>query len=303
MSTVQFIKILADLSVAGEQHMMPPNSGWKAPQEAGEREKDNYVTGVGDPNWGLSTNANGIISYFNTQDPHLYHVTSSAANTLAYKAYVYTMIDATNYAFNLWKPELHFKDLKINGPVAVGKKGCLKEKKGSFFKYFKSYPGHMSIAGGKHFTKWRDAVGKGVGSCLSKYVKGVIVPGIPWYPAFAAFPAPVAPPMPNIPYPLIALPSLGLNDIVNPDKLKAAMLKEFPSNLKQACKDDSDSIHETLFGAIANTLSVGFMIWVATQTVNLVMGQGQIPSFAPPAAPVGPVVNGTNIPTPGHLMP
>jgi hypothetical protein len=32
-----------------------------------------------------------------------------------------------------------------------------------------------------------------------------------------------------------------------------------------------------------------------------VLGQGPVPSFAPPTIPVGPVVGGSVIPTPGHL--
>lgn len=302
MSNPQFVKILADLSVAKEQHMMPPNAKWKKPQDGGDEAKNNYVKGVTQPKWNTPTFADGLISYFNTQDPHLFHATASASQTIIYKTFVYTMIDAASYAFNLWKPQLTFKNLKINGPVAVGSKGCLSEPT-KFDKLFKSYPGHSAISGGKHFAKWRDAVGKGVASCLTKYVEGITVPGLPWYPAFAAFPGPMAPPVPNIPWPLISLPSAGLADITVPLKLKKAMIKNFPNNLAQSCKDESDKIHETIFGAIADTLAVGFMIWVSTQMVNLVMATGQIPSFAPPAVPVGPVVNGNNLPTPGHLMP
>jgi hypothetical protein len=44
------------------------------------------------------------------------------------------------------------------------------------------------------------------------------------------------------------------------------------------------------------------MIWIASQMVMLVMGKGPIPTFAPPFVPVGPVVGGDNIATPGHLM-
>jgi hypothetical protein len=32
------------------------------------------------------------------------------------------------------------------------------------------------------------------------------------------------------------------------------------------------------------------------------MGSGPVPTYAPPYVPVGPVVMGDNIATPGHLM-
>ena len=193
-----------------------------------------------------------------------------------------------------------FKDLKINGPCVIGKAGCLTST-GDFAKFFQTYPGHASISGGKHFNKWRDAVAKGVAACLKEYTDNVTVPGLPWYPAFAAFPGPMAPPMPNVPMPLITCPSKGMADITVPDKLKKAMLKEFDKKLGEKC---NDKIHETIFEAIAMALAPGFLLWVSTQIVNLVMGTGNIPSFAPPFVPVGPVVNGQNIPSGGgNLMP
>ncbi|MBO5752233.1 MAG: hypothetical protein J6S69_00900 [Proteobacteria bacterium] len=301
MSNVSFIKILADLSVASHQHVLPPKDTWKAPQNDGQESKDNYVNGVEQAKWGMGFEvADGILTYFKTQDPHLYHMDTAATMTKAYKTFIHTMLDATQYAFGLWKPTLFFKDLKINGPCVIGKAGCLTAT-GDFVKFFQSYPGHASISGGKHFNKWRDAVAKGVDACLKEYIDNVTVPGLPWYPAFAAFPGPVAPPMPNVPTPLITCPSKGLTHITLPDKLKKAMLKEFDKGLKDKC---NDKIHETVFEAIATALAPGFLIWVSTQTVNLVMGTGNIPSFAPPVVPVGPVVNGQNIPSGGgNLMP
>ena len=301
MSTVSFIKVLADLTMATGQHKMPPKDNWKSPQSGGPEAKQNYVNGVGQANWGVGYPvADGILTYFGTQDMHTYHFTTASAMTMAYRQFIYTMIDATQYAFNLWKPTLFFKDIKINGPVAVGSKGCLTTT-ADFAKLFNSYPGHAEISGGKNFDAWRDAVGKGVGKCLKNFIDGVTVPGLPWYPAFAAFPGPVAPPMPNIPVLLPMCPSTGLADITVPQKIQKAILNEFKSKLKQNCQE---KIHETVFLAIATVLATGFTIWASTQTVNLVMGMGQIPTFAPPVVPAGPVVNGQNIPSGGgNLMP
>ena len=310
MSNVSFFPILADLSVASHQHKMPPKDSWKPPQEKGEDSKNNYVNGVGDKNWGPQYPvADGVITYFATQDAQKYHFDAANNATSDYKNFIHTMLDAVQYAFNIWKLTLYFKDLKINGPVTIGSTGCLvssmkapvgkDQDLGSaygFYKTFLTFPKHVEFAQNDHYGEWRDAVGRGVALCLKKYVDNVTVPGLPWYPAFAAFPGPMAPPMPNVTMPLIACPSTNMTEITVAKNLKDSMIKEFKNSLKDKSNDD---LYKTVFGAIADSLSVGFLTWVSTQTVSLVMGNGQVPSFAPPVAPVGPVVNGQNIPTMG----
>ena len=298
MSTVKFFPILADLSVASKQHKLPPDDSWKAPQTEGSERKDNYVKGVEQAKWGTGVeSADGVVNYFGTQDPQSYHASTASTMTKTYKKFISTMLSAVEYAFNIWKATFKFSGLKINGPVAVGSTGCLKSDQ-KFFDLFKTYPGHVEFMTGKHYAKWRDAVGKGVEKCLNKYFDNVMVPALPWYPAFAAFPGPVAPPMPNIPWPLISCPSTGLTDITTSAPIKKAILDEFDDGVAEKNHDD---IHETIFEAIASSLSIGFLTWVSTQFINLVMANGNIPTFAPPVVPVGPVVNGQNIATPGHI--
>ena len=294
MSSVTFIKILADLTFASHQHKMPPADSWKPPQ--GDEAQEHYQKGVGQDNWGQGFPvADGIVSYFATQDMHKYHFDAAKKNTSSYKKFIGTMLDGIQYAFNIWRPTLYFKNIKVNGPCAVGSKGCLTTT-AKFEDIFKSFPGHLQLAQGSFFNDWRDAVGTGVGKCLKNYIDSVMITGFPWYPAFAAFPGPVAPPMPNIAWPLIACPAPKLTDITVPDNLKKAMNDAFSSSLKDKI---NDKIHETVFEAIATAAATGFLIWVSTQMINLVMSTGNIPTFAPPVVPVGPVVNGQNIPSGG----
>ena len=294
MSSVSFIKILADLTFASHQHKMPPADSWKSPQ--GDEAQEHYQKGVVKDNWGQGfPAADGFVSYFATQDMHKYHFDAAKTNTSNYKKFIGTMLDGIQYAFNLWRPTLYFKDIKVNGPCAIGSKGCLTTT-AKFEDIFKSFPGHLQLAQGSFFNDWRDAVGTGVGKCLKNYIDSVMITGFPWYPAFAAFPGPVAPPMPNIAWPLIACPAPKLTDITVPDNLKKAMNDAFSSSLKDKI---NDKIHETVFEAIATAAATGFLIWVSTQMINLVMSTGNIPTFAPPWVPVGPVVNGQNIPSGG----
>jgi hypothetical protein len=150
-----------------------------------------------------------------------------------------------------------------------------------------------------NMQKHRDAVAKGVSTCFKNWQDQVTVPGLPWYPAFAAFPGPMAPPMPNIPTPLIACPSAKMSDIVAPSQMKTEMGNALDGGLKNK---DKPKQFEALHDAIATVLALAFLMWLPSQQVMLVLGQGPIPTFAPPFVPVGPVLNGQNIPTPGHLM-
>lgn len=290
---------IADLTVASHQHKMPPEDSWKRPQDGGQEEEDNYKRGVTDRMWGPSVAADGIVSYFTTQDPHMYHVTSAMTNTAFYKSFIYTMIQACEAAFNQWRPTLHFEPskVKIMGPTIIGQSKCLAAT-AKFKQLFDAFPAHASNASFKHYNKWKDAVGKGIEKCLNDYIDKVMLPGLPWYPAFAAFPAPFAPPMPNTPWPLIACPSLGVSSILVPKKLQDAMIDSLDNECKQ---NSNDEFYKTVFEAIANAAALGFSIWLASQMVTNVLGQGSVPSYVPPlVGPIpGPVINGTILPSPG----
>jgi hypothetical protein len=195
----------------------------------------------------------------------------------------------------MWKLQAKFKDLQVMAVSAIGTPGCLDGPE--LESNIKNAPMCAAFTGNK--AKYRDAVAKGVSKCFKDWQGQVMVPGLPWYPAFAAFPGPMAPPMPNIPTPLIACPSAKMTSIVMPSELKSAMIDALDGGLK---KDDKDKQHEALFDAIATVLALAFLMWLPQQQVMLVLGKGQIPTFAPPFVPVGPVVGGDNISLPGHLM-
>lgn len=141
--------------------------------------------------------------------------------------------------------------------------------------------------------KYSKAVAKAVGKAWDNWMKNAKVPGLPWYPAFAAFPGPVAPPMPNIPVPLILLQSTSEAEM-SAAKLEKAMI--------DALGDKNAAHHEVLFKSLATGIGTIFLGWKAMTMVTMVLGTGQIPTFAPPVVPVGPVVNGTGTMTPGGLV-
>ncbi len=111
-------------------------------------------------------------------------------------------------------------------------------------------------------------------------------------PNFASFPGPVCPPTPNIPMPLGALSSPGEAG------LSAASLK----GMMMANLADPAALHAPeLFDAISQAFNTVFQTFKSSTMINNVLGTGPVPSFAPPAAPVGPVAGGAVIPKPGIL--
>lgn len=213
----------------------------------------------------------------------------------AYKDFHDAMIDAVQFAHNMWKLQARFKDLQIMAVAAIGSPGCLDGPE--LESNIKNAPMVASFTG--NVAKQRDAVAKGVSKCFKEWQDQVTVPGLPWYPAFAAFPGPMAPPLPNVPMPLITCISSKMTSIIMPDDMTKAMDDALDQKLKD---EDPDKQYHALHDAIATVLSLAFLMWLPSQQVMLVLGKGPIPTFAPPVVPVGPVMGGDNIPSPGHLI-
>ncbi len=116
------------------------------------------------------------------------------------------------------------------------------------------------------------------------------------YPSFTAWPGPKAGPMPNVPFSL----SVGGGATSNPALSVGSIEKDLQGRLttqRRKEKDASSSIHH-----LAEAFVGGFDLWLGVQQVTNVIGQGPVPAYAPPYVPVGPVVMGDNIGTPGHSL-
>ena len=292
MPGLTLIKILGNLKFLSNQLKLPTevapsnDPAWAEKYYKDRNREDDEMTGIPQviPPW-----------FMPVKPGYKYHQKSCDKVGQNYKDFHDTMLDAVAFSHNLWKLQAKFKDLQVMAVSAIGAPGCLDgpELEGNI----KNFPGCAAMTG--NMAKHRDAVAKGVSKCFKDWQGQVMVPGLPWYPAFAAFPGPMAPPMPNIPMPLITCPSPMMSSIIAPAQMTAAMDDALDAGMKD--KDPSKQFH-ALHDAIATVLSLGFMIWLASQQVMLVLGKGPIPTFAPPFVPVGPVVGGDNIATPGHLM-
>ena len=289
MPGLQFIKILGNLKFLSHQLKLPVS--WSAPsgQDGSKQYGDSLkpTEKVAIPQL--------IPPWFMPAEPQKYFQDSCDKIGKEFKDFHDTMIDAVGFAHNMWKLQAKFQNLTIMAVSAIGTPGCLDGPE--LESNIKNAPMVASFTG--NMAKHRDAVAKGVSKAFKNWQDQVTVPGLPWYPAFAAFPGPMAPPMPNVPMPLITCVSAKMTDIIMPD----TMTKEMDDALDSGLKDkDPEKHYHALHDAIATVLSLAFLMWLPSQQVMLVLGKGQIPTFAPPFVPVGPVVGGDNISVPGHLM-
>lgn len=194
------------------------------------------------------------------------------------------LCEAVCFAHDRWRQEARFEGVQINGPTASG--GRLLAP--SFHDQIQT--GLRSQGPGKVPEEIARAVARGLGEQWTRFTDSVRVPGLPWYPSFAAFAGPVAPPMPNVPMPLTAC-------TFDRNALSANALEQaFTRNRSGPAGDEAP-----LFKALAQALALAFDSWIPSQLITNVLGTGPIPTFAPPMSPVGPVVGGHVIASPGHL--
>jgi hypothetical protein len=187
-------------------------------------------------------------------------------------------------AHDQWRQQASFRDVKINGPIATG--GRLQGPD-----LAPLIRANLGAAGTGSAKKYGDAVAAGLGEAWTEFQATFTVPGLPWYPSFVAVPAPMAPPTPNVPTPLSTCAH-------NPSLVSASALKA-RMDRKLSGSDPDDA---RLLQAIAEGFQLAVTQWLPTQQVMNVLGTGSVPTFAPPYVPVGPVVMGDNVPTPGHLL-
>ena len=185
-----------------------------------------------------------------------------------------------------WKNQARFAGITIQGPIASGGRVEGPNMEG-LVKASSAVSGWVDWNAGV-----RDACAAGFANCWLEMQRSIKVPGLRWYPSFAAVPGRFAAPKANVPTLMSAL-------TVNRDAMSGQQLKsEISSKLRGRNMDYSDQFA----GALGKGIATAFDAWLSTQTIANVMGSGNVPTFAPPYVPVGPVVMGDNIAAPGHAM-
>lgn len=196
--------------------------------------------------------------------------------------YIVSMAGAIAQAVDAWRKAAHLDGVKIMAVSAIG--GKLRSAVSIEQQILQRAP-----AGWEPYNR---AIAAGVHNQFQSFANDVSVPGLPWYPAFAAFPGPMAPPMPNVPTPLMTIAAVASRHLKE-GAITDMIYNKMPNPKPACCKDVAVAIG---FG-----IEKAAFVWLSAQQVMLVMGKGPIPTFAPPYVPVGPVVGGDILPTPGHI--
>lgn len=139
--------------------------------------------------------------------------------------------------------------------------------------------------------KFSNAIANCFGTAWQAWHMGLA--GTLLYPSFAAVPMPMAPPTPNVPAALVMLSSAG-ESMLSANSMKASM---------QANLGDPQALHASeIFDAIARAFETCFLSFKSTTLLQNILGTGPVPSFAPPVAPVGPVLAGVGNGAPGCMV-
>ena len=224
-------------------------------------------------------------SLFLAKSPNKYHVDTQKEVGKGFADFIDGICGAICSGIDMWMKGTSIAGMIINGPVGMVLPGNVLGPP-LFPLIFAQAPVNTP-----QLMKYSKAVAQAFSTAWLTWQTGLM--GQLMYPPFAAFPGPMAPPIPNLPMPLIVLSSPG-EAMLSPSSLKAAMV----GNLA----DPQALHHKELFDAISQAWTPVFSTFKATTLVQNVLGTGPIPTFAPPFVPVGPVVGGTSIPTPGVLV-
>lgn len=255
---------------------------WKDGNGASPSEQYGNAFKTGEANTAPDTMAPPL---FMPQTMNKYHTDIQKKMDKVFSDYIDGITSAICGAWSTNQATAYLDGGQIAGPICMG--GSVKWQK------MESLIKAQGPNGTPQEQKYTKAIAKAVSDKWDAWVGGLAQLPLPWYPAFAAFPGPMAPPMPNLPTPFIA------TFAGSPSEMMASALK---SAMVDALGDSDALHHAALFDAIGTAINACWVIWTASTVVTGVMGKGPIPTFAPPIVPVGPVLGGSTLPTPGHFV-
>jgi hypothetical protein len=138
--------------------------------------------------------------------------------------------------------------------------------------------------------KYSSAIANTIGTAWLTFTATVKIPGLPFYPAYAAVPSPMAPPTPNVPVPFATLTQVPVS--ISMTVMKGQMIA--------ALADPRAPYHKELFESVSDAFEKCYNLWkVSCMVTNVLPTLAPVPTFAPPYVPVGPVVGGMAIMSPG----
>ena len=287
-SLVALLKEVAFLKMTSFGEMIPFD--WKQPM--GDPDQDHFGKA-----FTLSEHLSGALVMLGAEvvgpaTTNKYHGDAAKEVSKWYKDFMDEATAKIKSAVDSWRPKVKFKSVQVMALSGIGS-GVLDAPD------IKNEPAFSAWKGKEKNAKaYNKAVIEGFSKPWMDFAKAVTLPGLPLWPAFCAFPGPMAPPMPVIPMPLIAYISPKMTAVAMASDMKKAMIDALDKGVKD---EDGPKHHEKIFESIATAVTLATVAWLPMQMVMNLMGKGPIPTFAPPVVPVGPVVAGDVLPTPGPL--
>jgi hypothetical protein len=190
--------------------------------------------------------------------------------------YIDDFSEALSKAWSLWSQTVMIQGVMINGPTAVFKPGNVQGLPLDALILLSDPPMNTPKQAG--YTR---TFAEGLAENWELWHTGMNA-SLPLYPKFASWPGPFAPPTPNVPKPIQLLPSAG-DKMMEQNQLMAEITKG----------SKGDPVAAGIFNAMTGAVVDVFKLWKQTYMLQMLMGQGPVPTFAPPVVPAGPVQNGT----------
>jgi hypothetical protein len=197
-------------------------------------------------------------------------------------------VSATRTGVRLWIAMARVGNARIDGPLLTIPAGGLTSAvnfEGTLLMALLGAGASPPVAQGWSAAVW---------GAWEKWYSTWTLAGVLAYPSFAAFPAPAAPPTPNVPF-FVATGRPLFEGSVRDNNLEARIKQEIGSAAKE--HGAVEAVHE-----FAVWFWNSFQLWHPTATFANLLGQGPVPSFAPPYVPVGPVVGGSVMSMPGCIQ-
>jgi lysozyme len=231
------------------------------------------------------------------------HVAAQKKISQIYYDYIDGICKAISCAWADWCKAATLSNVLVSSSIASG--GMVSGPKLSPIITLRGPHGTLMLS--SYTTSIADAIGE----AWRQWELSIQVPGLMWYPNFVAWPGPMAAPKENVPS---MLTQLGQNvQPLGADALKQSIITKLLPKVTIGAlvgiasgggtfgslfKGPIAPHHDKLADAISYAFDQCFQKWRAQTQVTKVWASGPVPSFAPPAVPSGPVVNGT-----GNMLP
>jgi hypothetical protein len=245
---------------------------WQEPQ--GDTAKEHYGKAFKDADKNTSPDPTQP-ALFTAHTMNKIHTDAQKMMTSGFGGFFDDITKAICSAWSQTQMKASFGDGIVNGPTVMGGKVTWDDL----------YDPIMQTAPKKtqQLEKYSKVVAKVVAGAWSQFVKTIVIATpMPVYPMFLLWPALKAPPTPAVaPIPVAAMVKVP------------PMAMKLTDEMVQKLGERDAVYHRELFDAISTAFCQCVVEWSTTTTIVGLLGEGNVPTYAPPTVPMGPIVMGS----------